>query len=184
MNENKETILNTFHPNHFWKQSRTIEKVEFIVIILLFVTAVCVGVIKAEDATGGSNGFKTGIFFQWFSAIFIGGAGLLGAITHIVPFVRESHAISHGRDINDYQLEVGMMKLSLAVSIIIANVSFDYNTQFMVSIAWCLFSIMSGFKRSYEFSHGNHSLANVSYIWWDFIPSLILIITGTIGLNN
>lgn len=168
----------------YWKQSRIIQKVEFVFVTLLFVFSVCIGIVKSETINQMSNKFKTGVFFYWFSFIFVSGVSLFKFITHTMPIIKETYAKSRNLESNYFQIDIGVANLAIFISMILSNTLFDYTSQLTISVLWSIMSIFSGIKRSYDFTHGDHSFSNISSIWWDFIPSLILLSTGIIGQNN
>jgi hypothetical protein len=157
-------------------------KIYITMMILLFAVALIVGIVKAEAAEGTSEAVKTGIFFQWFAVIYVGGVGLFGALRHILPGVRHGVANSIGWKSNGFQLEVGFAFLATAIIMITAFNQWGYQATYAVALLWSIFAILSGSNHVYEFGQGNKAESNITAIWWDFIPPLIMMVTGGIGL--
>jgi hypothetical protein len=168
---------------HIYGEAVVSSRVYLVTMILLFITGLIVGIVKAEQANGTSNEVKTGIFFQWFAVIFVTGSAFLAAMGHLTPHVREGFAKSIGWNSNSFQLEVGFAYLAVGIMMLVSHTNFNLQSQYSVALVWSIFTLLAGSNHVYEFFQGNNSESTITSIWWDFVPSMILIVTGGIGIS-
>ena len=153
-----------------------------ILMIVMFSVAIIVGIVKSEQVTGVSRDVRTSIFFQWFAVIYIPAAALMGTLVNLIPHIREGVARSMGWKSGPYQLEKGFLLAALGIMTIVAFSGLNYQAVYAVSLVWSIWSILIGSNHVYEFFQGQPTPYSIEAVWWGFIPSIIMISTGTIGL--
>jgi hypothetical protein len=160
-------------------------KMHLVLMIIIFSISLIVGITKATSANGTSTDLKIGVFFQYFAIIFIPSAAILMSIVNIVPGVREGFSEALGRTPSAvYQIDESFFMLAMAIGTIVAYTKFTYSAEFCVALVFSIFGILSGSSRIFEFYNGNNSLDNISLMFWDLIPSLTMIVTGSIGSDS
>ena len=147
-------------------------------MFIVFIIALTVALVESERTDGVKTNEHIGIFFRWFSVIFIAGAAGIQLTNYMLTFRKQ--IIQFGQVAPLLSLQFTMF-----VAIIINKVTMSYDAQYSTALVWSIFNILVGFSEMINYIVSSHEKENnegLSEIWWNSVPSTLMIVTGFIGL--